>query len=151
MKRHTWIMPAALVTALALGPVGASADTGLIPDASPLRVASLDPSGVQTTDALTSSRLIDMMPLGMPPARALVMQAHAQTLRPAPLPDEDFDAPGLSAQALAAQNQTSVQPSFYAPAKPFSGDGFAAGSTLDEDRVNRHRGGGGMSLSIPVQ
>ena len=90
----------------------------------------------------------DAMPRGS--TGALVIQAHAQTLRPAPLPNEDFDEPGLSPQALAAQDQASVGPSFYGAAKPFSGDGYAPGSTIDDRTSHRHNGGG-MSLSIPVQ
>ncbi|MGI4748107.1 MAG: hypothetical protein ACRYFY_18995 [Janthinobacterium lividum] len=152
MKRHIWIMPASVITALALGSVGASADTGQPSNNAPVRAASLDPTAAETVDATALSRPLDTMPLGVPPAASLVMQASAQTLQPAPLPNEDFDAPGLSAQALAAQDQASVQPNFYGRPKPFSGDGFAAGSTIDDDRMNRHRtGGGGMSLSIPVQ
>lgn len=79
------------------------------------------------------------------------MQARAQILRPAPLPDQDFDAPAPNAQVLADQQEASLTPSFYGTAKHFSGDGFAAGSALDEEQSNRHRPGGGMSLSIPVQ
>ncbi len=91
------------------------------------------------------------IPTGFASANILVKQAHAEVLRPAPLPDQDLDAPGPGPDALAAQQQASLQPSFYAPAKHFSGDGFSAGSTLDGDHVNRAKPGGGMSLSIPMQ
>ena len=88
----------------------------------------------------------------VPAARDLVVQAHAEGLRPAPVPDQDLDAPGPSRQALAEQDQASVQPSFYSAARQgFSGDGFADGSTLDDDHANRRKPGGGVSLSIPVQ
>lgn len=85
------------------------------------------------------------------PASALVIEARATTLRPAPLPDQDMDAPGPDAQALSAQQQASVAPSFYGNQNHFSGDGFSSGSNLEADKNNRRRPGGGMSLSIPVQ
>ena len=95
------------------------------------------------------TRTIDAIP-GNAPIPVIVTQAHAQTLRPAPMPDQDFDGPGLNAEAIAAQNQTHVQPSFYSRGKHFAGDGFADGSTLDGNRANRAKPGGGMSLSIPM-
>ncbi len=79
-----------------------------------------------------------------------VIQAHATAMRPAPLPDQDVDAPGPDAQTLAAQQQASVGPSFYGNKDHFSGDGFSAGSNLESDKNNRRRPGGGMSLSIPM-
>ena len=106
---------------------------------------------IDTTSLSTAAATMPAMPSGSRPAASLVMQAHAQVLRPAPLPDQDLEAPEPSAQALAAQSQTSLQPSFYSAATHFSGDGFSAGSTLDGDHANRSRPGGGMSLSIPVQ
>ncbi|MCQ8278360.1 hypothetical protein NFI95_07835 [Acetobacteraceae bacterium KSS8] len=79
-----------------------------------------------------------------------VMQARATAMRPAPLPDEDVDAPGPDAQTLASQQQASLNPSFYSNKDHFSGDGFAPGSNLESDKNNRRRPGGGMSLSIPM-
>lgn len=115
--------------------------------------ASLDAVGMQTIDttSLSGQQTMSAMPTRSLPASALVVQAHAQRLRPAPLPDPDYDAPGPDSQAVAAQGATSVRPSFYSAAQHFSGDGFASGSTLDEDRAAHHHAGGGMSLSIPVQ
>lgn len=123
------------------------------PPAGDSQFASLDAPGMQTIDtaSLSAQQTIPAMPTGSMPATALVVQAHAQRLRPAPLPDPDYEAPGPDSQALAAQGATSVRPSFYSAAQHFSGDGFASGSTLDEDRAAHHHTGGGMSLSIPVQ
>jgi len=84
------------------------------------------------------------------PARALVMPASAHALRPAPMPDQDVEAPGLTRDALAAQKEASLSPSFYARKAQFAGDGFAAGSTLDEEHASRERPGGGMALNIPM-
>lgn len=86
----------------------------------------------------------------VPSAASLVMQARATTLRPAPLPDQDFDAPGPDSQALAAQQEASLAPSVYGQTQHFSGDGFSTGSNLESNKNNRRRPGGGMSLSIPV-
>ncbi len=86
----------------------------------------------------------------VPSADALVIQAHATAMRPAPLPDQDVDAPGPDTQTLAAQQQASLSPSVYGQTKHFSGDGFATGSNLENEQNNRRRPGGGMSLSIPV-
>lgn len=148
MKRHMWIMPVALAAAVCFGPAPAARadETGV-----PQRLAGL--YTVDTANLSGMSNTISAVPSfsSSVPAAALVMQAHARALRPAPLPDQDLDAPGPNAQALAAQDETSVQPSFYSTSKHFSGDGFAAGSTLEDDHVNRRRPGGGMSLSIPVQ
>ena len=150
MKRLVWIAPAMLFGTLAAGRVAPALaeETGR---ATTQQVQALDPTGAAS---FANTSLIQGGPTmyAMPgeSTRALVMQAHAQTLRPAPLPNQDFDAPGLSAQALAAQDQASVGPSFYSSAKPFAGDGYAPGSTND-DRTSHRRAGGGMSLSIPVQ
>lgn len=150
MNRLVWTMPAILLAALAVGAVApASAEeTGT---QATQQVQSLDPTAAAT---FASNSLVQTGPMtdSMPgaPARPLVIQAHAQTLRPAPLPNEDFDEPGPGPQALAAQDQASVGPSFYGAAKPFAGDGYAPGSTLD-DRVSHRHTGGGMSLSIPMQ
>ena len=147
MSRHVRIMPVALLATLALGTCLGAADAATA-DQGPL---SRSLAGLETIDTASLSRSVTTMSSGSVPAASLVMQAHAEILRPAPLPDPDLEAPEPSAQALAAQDQASVQPSFYSAAKHFSGDGFAAGSTLDGDHANRSRPGGGMSLSIPVQ
>lgn len=81
----------------------------------------------------------------------LVMQAHAETLRPAPLPNPDVDAPGPSNEALASQASPSVMPDFFNPTAHAVGDGYAPGSAIETDHNNRHSTGGGMSLSIPMQ
>jgi len=80
----------------------------------------------------------------------LVMQAHAQVLRPAPLPDLDITAPGPSGDALAAQNDPRIGPDFFNSHARFAGDGYAAGSSIENDHNNRHSPAGGMSLSIPM-
>ncbi|MCQ8241634.1 hypothetical protein [Rhizosaccharibacter radicis] len=91
-------------------------------------------------------------PLAAPARPVIVQEAHATTLRPAPLPDQDLDAPGLTSDELASQQEASLSPHVFAPVhQHFSGDGFANGASLDKDRANRSRPGGGMSLSIPVQ
>ena len=82
---------------------------------------------------------------------ALVVQAHATVLRPAPLPDRDVSAPGPSSETLEAQASPSVAPDLFNPRAHIAGDGYAPGSSLDSDHNNRHSTGGGMSLSIPVQ
>ncbi len=108
--------------------------------------------GIDATSLADSRTTVLAIPLATSSARALVVQAHAEVLRPAPVPDQDLDAPGPSRQALADQDQASLQPSFYSAARRgFSGDGFASGSTLDDDHANRRKPGGGVSLSIPVQ
>ena len=154
-------MTSAFLTALLLGP--AAAHAGTVATDGPVatqRLASFDNGGIRTVDTTSlaggssSQAAISSMPAiptGFAPAGTLVRQARAEVLRPAPLPDQDFDAPAPGPDALAAQQQASLQPSFYAPAKHFAGDGFSAGSTLDGDHVNRARPGGGMSLSIPMQ
>jgi len=83
-------------------------------------------------------------------ARSLVLPASAHALHPAPMPDQDVDAPGPTRDALAAQKEASLSPSFYARKAQFAGDGYSAGSTLDEERASRERPGGGMTLNIPM-
>ena len=80
-----------------------------------------------------------------------VMQAHAETLRPAPLPNPDVDAPGPSNETLASQASPSVAPDFFNPTAHAIGDGYAPGSAIETDHNNRHSTGGGMSLSIPMR
>ncbi len=141
MTRHARMMPAAIAAAMALG-LGAAQGAA--------RAAALQT--VDTTSLAVTGATIAAVPPATPPARALVVQADARALRPAPVPDQDFDAPGPSRQTLAAQDQARLQPSLYSAARQgFSGDGFAPGSTLDDDHANRRRPGGGMSLSIPMQ
>nr|WP_321983737.1 hypothetical protein [uncultured Lichenicoccus sp.] len=97
-------------------------------------------------------RTIDAIPLdNMALSTGLVVQAHAEVLRPAPLPDPDVSAPGPSSEALEAQANPSVAPDLFNPQAHVAGDGYAAGSSIDADHNNRHSTGGGMSLSIPVQ
>ena len=81
----------------------------------------------------------------------LVMQAHVETLRPAPLPDPDVSAPGVSGDALSAPGDASVAPGVFNPQSHFAGDGYASGSSIENDHAHRHSTGGGMSLSIPMQ
>lgn len=148
MRRTIRIMPACLLPALLFASL-ASAQARLDDDGSATpgvaRAITID------TTSLASSTVAAFGALSKGSIGAPVLQARAQLMRPAPLPDQDYDAPGPSEQALAAQDQASVSPSLVSPSRHFSGDGFASGSTLDEDRVNRHRAGGGMSLSIPMQ
>lgn len=127
----------AQVSAHAAGQAGSGGTAGL---------RTIDTASLATVQATTAA-----VPSG-PLAGAPVLQARASALRPAPVPDQDLDAPGPSREALADQEQARLQPSFYAaPRQGFSGDGFASGSTLNDDHANRRRPGGGMSLSIPVQ
>jgi hypothetical protein len=77
-----------------------------------------------------------------------MMQAHAEMLRPAPLPDRDVSAPGRD--AVAAQADSSLAPGFFNPQSHFQGDGFAPGSSIEGDHNHRHSTGGGMNLSIPM-
>ncbi len=88
---------------------------------------------------------------GAAAAGGLVMQAHVETLRPAPLPDPDVSAPGLSGGSLAAQGDASVSPGVFNSQSHFAGDGYAPGSSMETDHAHRHSTGGGMSLSIPMQ
>lgn len=148
MKRLIWILPAALMafTESSVAILRAA-------HAEPARsqpVTGFDPSSMatfETTSLAPRAGMLDPSPAS--PTAGLVRQAHVQALRPAPLPNVDVDEPGMDAQALAAQGQTSVNPSFYGGAKRFAGDGYSPGSTLD-DRKYGHDAGGGMSLSIPV-
>ena len=80
-----------------------------------------------------------------------VIQAHVETLRPAPLPDRDLDAPGSSADTLSAQSDPKLTPGFISPGARFAGDGYASGSSMENDHSHRHSTGGLMSLSIPMQ
>ena len=80
-----------------------------------------------------------------------MMPAHAEVLRPAPLPDQDISAPGPSEDALAAQADPSVEPGIFNPKTHFAGDGYAPGSSIDADQNHRHSTGGGMNLSIPME
>lgn len=80
----------------------------------------------------------------------LVMQAHAQSLRPAPLPNPDVSAPRPSGDALAAQSDPTIGPDFFNSHSHFAGDGYSAGSSIENDHNNRHSPAGGMSLSIPM-
>jgi len=149
MRRLIWLMPTALLAFAGCGVAAVHAADA--EPARPQRATSFNPSAMATF-ATTSldPRASEIDPGSYDRTIGLVRQANARTLRPAPLPNEDYDAPGLDAQALAAQGQTSVNPSFYGGPKHFAGDGYSPGSTLD-DRKNGHRAGGGMSLSIPVQ
>ena len=147
-------MMSAFLTIALLGPAAAHAGS-VAADGSvmPQRLAGLEAGRLQTVDttSLSATMTMSAIPTGFAPAETLVKQAHAQVLRPAPLPDQDVDAPGPGPDALAAQQQASLQPSFYTPARHFSGDGFSDGSTLDGDHASRAKPGGGMSLSIPMQ
>ena len=80
----------------------------------------------------------------------LVMQAHAETLRPAPLPNRDFSLPTLNREAIAAQTDPSLVPGFINPNSHFAGDGYEPGSSIEGDHNHRHSTGGLMSLSIPM-
>ncbi len=114
--------------------------------AAPAQAASLtelQPMAQNTVDAIPSDRASGVA--------GLVLQAHAQTLRPAPLPDPDVSAPGMSGEALAAQGDASLAPGVFNPQSHFAGDGYAAGSSIETDHAHRHSTGGGMSLSIPMQ
>ena len=155
--KHNRMMSAFLTTAL-LGPAAAHAGSVAADGSvSTQRLAGLEIGRMQTMDTTSLSgspsgiRTMPAIPTGFATADVLVKQAHAEVLRPAPLPDQDLDAPGPGPDALAAQQQASLQPSFYTPARHFSGDGFSAGSTLDGDHASRAKPGGGMSLSIPMQ
>ncbi len=147
------MMSACLATVLS-GPAAAHAGS-VAADGSvaPQRLAGLEVGRMQTVDtaSLSGTTTMPAIPTGFASADVLVKAAHAQVLRPAPLPDQDLDAPGPGPDALAAQQQASLQPSFYSPTRHFSGDGFSAGSTLDGDHASRAKPGGGMSLSIPMQ
>ena len=81
----------------------------------------------------------------------LVLQAHVETLRPAPLPDPDVSAPGMSGGALEAQGDASLAPGVFNAQSHFAGDGYAPGSSIETEHAHRHSTGGGMSLSIPMQ
>lgn len=148
MRRLIWIMPAALLVF-----AGGSIATLQVANAESARsqqATRFDPSVMATFETTSlQPRASVSDPVSSGQTTGLVRQAHTQVLRPAPLPNEDFDAPGLSARAVAAQGQTTVNPSFYGGPKYFAGDGYSPGSTLD-DRKNGHRAGAGMSLSIPV-
>ncbi len=159
MKRNR--MTTAFLTALLLGP--AAAHAGTVATDGPIatqRLASFDGKGIRTVDTtslaggssdLAAIGTMPAIPTGFASAETLVRKVHAEVLRPAPLPDQDLDAPAPGPDALAAQQQASLQPSFYSPVRHFSGDGFSTGSTLDGDHINRAKPGGGMSLSIPMQ
>jgi hypothetical protein len=105
--------------------------------------AEAQPTGQQTTAAIP----LDGAVMG----GGLVMQAHAETLRPAPLPNPDVSAPGPSNDALASQADPSLSPDLFNPQSHFAGDGYAPGSSIETDHIHRHSTGGGMSLSIPMQ
>ncbi len=80
----------------------------------------------------------------------VVMRAHAETLSPAPLPDRDRNAPEASADTLSAQSDPTLTPGFISPSARFAGDGYASGSSMENDHSHRHSTGGLMSLSIPM-
>ena len=152
MRRVTFRQAAVAALAFGLCIAGAQAAEPSGPAGGLQTIDTTSLAGGQTTMLAVQGASIGEIPAAVPAARDLVMQAHAEVLRPAPVPDQDFDAPGPSRQALAEQDQASLQPSFYSAARRgFSGDGFANGSTLDDDHANRRKPGGGVSLSIPVQ
>ena len=147
-------MMSAFLTIALLGPAAAHAgsvadDGSVTPQRLAGRLQTMDTTNL--SGSLSDTTTMPAIPTGFASAETLVKQAHAQVLRPAPLPDQDLDAPGPGPDALAAQQQASLQPSFYSPARHFSGDGFSDGSTLDGDHASRAKPGGGMSLSIPMQ
>lgn len=135
----------ATATATAAGTALARSDAPGVGDQQFAALSShqIDTTALATVAAVPSDRLAAPV--------AVVVKAHAETLRPAPLPNPDVDAPGPDAQQLAAEDQASLHPSFYANTKHFAGDGYAPGSTLENDQNNRRKPGGGMSLSIPMQ
>ena len=103
------------------------------------------------SDPLPAGQTIAAVPLdGASAGGALVMQAHAQALLPAPLPDRDLSAPGPSQDSLAGQADPSLTPGFFNPSAHFAGDGYASGSSIENDHNHRHSTGGLMSLSIPM-
>ena len=121
-----------------------------------------------STEAATPQRTITAIPLDSAAIGfGAVMQARAQTLRPAPpagpggrappappaarAPDQDVSAPGPSSDELAAEADPSVTPDLFNPKAHFAGDGYAAGSSIEGDQNHRHSTGGGMSLSIPME
>lgn len=103
------------------------------------------------SDGAMFSQTVTVLPLARPATTgSLVMQAHAQALLPAPLPDPDIGPPAPSSDALASEGDPSLQPNIFNPHDHFAGDGYAAGSNIEGDHNNRHTPGGGMSLSIPM-
>ncbi len=127
-------------------PAQAASAAHATPSTKHARHARLETIDTASLSAPIAATLSDRVPS----AASLVMEAHATTLRPAPLPDQDFDAPGPDPQTLAAQQEASLAPSVYGQTQHFSGDGFSSGSNLESNKNNRRRPGGGMSLSIPV-
>lgn len=102
---------------------------------------------------------MSLTPLTIPALRSdvaagtvgLVQEAHAETLRPAPLPDPDVTPPGPSSDTLASESDPSLGPGIFNPQSHFAGDGYEPGSSIDNDKNHRHTTGGGMNLSIPMQ
>ncbi|MBE7212215.1 MAG: hypothetical protein INR65_14430 [Gluconacetobacter diazotrophicus] len=111
----------------------------------------IDTTALATITATATDGLAAPATVGTRTPGARVVQAHAETLRPAPLPDPDVDAPGPDAAQIASQGEASLHPSFYSNSHHFAGDGFSPGSTLENEQNNRRKPGGGMSLSIPMQ
>lgn len=112
----------------------------------PLPARASSPSSPQST-----GQTVAAIPLDEAVSNGgLVMQAHAQALRPAPLPDRDFSVPGLNQDAPAAQTDPTLMPGFINSNSHFSGDGYAPGSSIEGDHNHRHSTGGLMSLSIPM-
>jgi hypothetical protein len=117
--------------------------------ASSTKASSTSTSDQQNPDPKTIPAIpLDQAVMG---GGLVVVQAHAETLRPAPLPDPDIGPPGPSSETLAAQSSPSVAPDFFNPNAHAIGDGYAPGSAIETDHNKRHSTGGGMSLSIPMQ
>ena len=81
------------------------------------------------------------------PAAPIVLQAHAETLLPAPVPNRDIGPPS---ETLSAQADPSLEPGVFNPRSHFAGDGYASGSNIEADQNHRHTLGAGMNLSVPV-
>ncbi len=108
----------------------------------------LQARAVSLSDASSSARLVWAPPLGAP--APVVVQATAETMRPAPLPNPDVEEPGPNQEALAAQSDASLAPGVFNMKSHFAGDGYAPGSNLETDQNHRHTVGGGMNLSVPM-
>ena len=106
-------------------------------------------SAASDGDTMSSRRKLPLSP-GAGGGLTIVTSAPADSMRPAPVPNPDIDAPQARADRLAAESSPSVEPTLFNTRAHFVGDGYEPGSSLENARNNRETPAGGMNVLIPM-
>jgi hypothetical protein len=142
---ETWHYPRLIlvlaVGALALGgPIGFAADAMAAPTPVAASSFSVQIADTGLSGTRPSTGLVAAKPATPP-------RPPAGTLAPAPIPNQDIDAP----VARAAPREPRLEPAFFSRKAEFEGDGFSAGSNLDYNTEDKDKPAAGLNLSVPVK